>query len=163
MDLKLQASIYITNSNDAEALIDQALSLIEPYRENVLGISLGNEQLADWNLSALSVSMVHEHVQYLRSNTDLPVTYNFAGETLRPNSSFWNQQGAELLKELDYVNVHSYAGFFDNRWNPSWTPQQQLDVLIADEALFRDTLDSLDSATPRLSWGNWMASQWLCR
>ena len=160
MDLKLQAGIYIANGSDAEALIDQALSLIEPHREHVLGISLGNEQLADWNPSALSVSMVHEHVQYLRSNTDLPVTYNFAGETLRPNSSFWNQEGAELLKELDYVNVHSYAGFFDNRWNPSWTPQQQLEVLIADEALFRDTLDNLGLRDTPLVLGEtgWQAS-----
>jgi hypothetical protein len=143
LDLKLQAGIYITNDSDAEALIDQALSLIEPYQDHVLGISLGNEQLADWNSSALSVSMVRETVQYLRNSTDLPVTYNFAGETLRPDSSFWSQQGNELLKELDYVNVHSYAGFFDNRWNPSWTPQQQMEVLIADEALFRDALDNL--------------------
>ena len=87
--------------------------------------------------------MVRETVQYLRNSTDLPVTYNFAGETLRPDSSFWSQQGNELLKELDYVNVHSYAGFFDNRWNPSWTPQQQMEVLIDDEALFRDALDNL--------------------
>ena len=143
LDLKLQAGIYINGNSDAEALIDQALSLIEPHKEHVLGISLGNEQLADWNPSALTVSTVREHVQYLRNHTDLPITYNFAGETLRPGSSFWDQQGAELLKELDYVNVHSYAGFFDNRWNPDWTPQQQLEVLIADEALFRDTLDTL--------------------
>ena len=143
LDLKLQAGIYINGNSDAEALIDQALSLIEPHKEHVLGISLGNEQLADWNPSALTVSTVREHVQYLRNHTDLPMTFNFAGETLRPGSSFWDQQGAELLKELDYVNVHSYAGFFDNRWNPDWTPQQQLEVLIADEALFRDTLDTL--------------------
>ena len=143
LDLKLQAGIYINGNSDAEALIDQALSLIEPHKEHVLGISLGNEQLADWNPSALTVSTVREHVQHLRNHTDLPMTYNFAGETLRPGSSFWDQQGAELLKELDYVNVHSYAGFFDNRWNPDWTPQQQLEVLIADEALFRDTLDTL--------------------
>lgn len=143
LDLKLQAGIYINGNSDAEALIDQALSLIEPHKEHVLGISLGNEQLADWNSSALTVSTVREHVQHLRNHTDLPITYNFAGETFRPGSSFWDQQGAELLKELDYVNVHSYAGFFDNRWNPDWTPQQQLEVLIADEALFRDILDNL--------------------
>ncbi len=143
LNLKLQAGVYINNNSDAEALINQALSLIEPHQDHVLGISLGNEQLADWNPSALSVSTVREHVQHLRKHTDLPITYNFAGETLRPSSSLWEQQGAELLKELDYINVHSYAGFFDNRWNPAWTPQQQLDVLIADEALFRNTLDNL--------------------
>ena len=39
--------------------------------------------------------------------------------------------------------------------NPSWTPQQQLDVLIADEAFV--TLDSLTHNHP-LSWGKLMAS-----
>jgi len=119
------------------------LSAEQPGGTTQLGISLGNEQLAVWNSSALTVSTVREHVQHLRNHTDLPITYNFAGETFRPGSSFWDQQGAELLKELDYINVHSYAGFFDNRWNPDWTPQQQLEVLIADEALFCDILDNL--------------------
>ena len=160
LDLKLQAGIYINSDSDAEALINQALSLIEPYQDHVLGISLGNEQLADWNPAALSVSQVREHVQHLRNHTDLPITYNFAGETLRPNSSFWGQQGAELLKELDYINVHSYAGFFDNRWNPEWTPEQQLQTLIADEALFRNTLDTLGLQSTPLILGEtgWQGS-----
>ena len=160
LDLKLQSGIYINSNSDAEVLISQALSLIEPYQDHVLGISLGNEQLADWNPSALPVSTVREHVQYLRNHTDLPITYNFAGETLRPSSSFWEQQGAELLKELHYVNVHSYGGFFDNRWNPAWTPHQQLDVLIADEALFRNTLDSLELQNTPLILGEtgWQGS-----
>ena len=141
LDLKVQAGIYITNGSNAEQLIDQALDVIQPYEQHILGLSLGNEQLADWNPSALQVSDVREHVQMFRERSDLLITYNFAGETLRPESSFWSQQGEALLRELDYINVHSYAGFFDNRLNPEWTPQRQLQVLKTDEALFRSVLD----------------------
>ncbi len=144
LDLRVQAGIYITNDNDAAQLIDQALEVIQPYEQYILGISLGNEQLADWNPSALPVSDVREQVQMFRERSDLSITYNFAGETLRPDSSFWSQEGDALLQELDYINVHSYAGFFDNRSNSEWTPQKQLEVLKADESLFRDVLDSFD-------------------
>ena len=144
LDLKVQAGIYITDDSDAAQLIDQALEVIQPYEQYILGFSLGNEQLADWNPSALLVSDVREQVQMFRERSDLSITYNFAGETLRPDSSFWIQEGDALLQELDYINVHSYAGFFDNRSNSEWTPQKQLEVLKADESLFRDVLDSFD-------------------
>ncbi len=144
LDLKVQAGIYITNGSNAEQLIDQALDVIQPYEQHILGLSLGNEQLADWNPSALQVSDVREHVQMFRERSDLLITYNFAGETLRPESSFWSQQGEALLQDLDYINVHSYAGFFDNRLNPEWTPQRQLEVLKTDEALFRSVLDGFN-------------------
>ena len=144
LDLKVQAGIYITDDSDAAQLIDQALEVIQPYEQYILGFSLGNEQLADWNPSALPVSDVLEQVQMFRERSDLSITYNFAGETLRPDSSFWSQEGDALLQELDYINVHSYAGFFDNRSNSEWTPQKQLEVLKADESLFRDVLDSFD-------------------
>ncbi|QNI54246.1 hypothetical protein SynBIOSE41_01734 [Synechococcus sp. BIOS-E4-1] len=143
LDLKVQAGIYITNESDAAQLINQALEVIQPYEQYILGFSLGNEQLADWSPSELRVNDVREQVQVFRDRSDLQITYNFAGETLRPDSSFWNQQGNKLLQELDYVNVHSYAGFFDNRSNPEWTPQKQMEVLKADESLFRSALDSL--------------------
>ncbi|KZR91534.1 Serralysin A precursor [Synechococcus sp. MIT S9509] len=143
LDLKVQAGIYITNESDAAQLINHALEVIQPYEQYILGFSLGNEQLADWSPSELRVNDVREQVQVFRDRSDLPITYNFAGETLRPDSSFWNQQGNKLLQELDYVNVHSYAGFFDNRSNPEWTPQKQMEVLKADESLFRSALDSL--------------------
>jgi len=134
LPLKLQAGIWITTDAAADAAIEQALTVIEPYREHVLAISLGNEQLADWNSSDLTVDQMLRQVAFFRQRSDLPLTYNFSGETFRPWSSFWAQDGGRLLEALDYINVHSYAGFFDNRTNPDWTPERQLEVLKADEA-----------------------------
>ena len=160
LDLKVQPGIYITNESDAAQLIDQALEIAQPYEQYILGFSLGNEQLADWNPSAIRVADVREQIQMFRERSDLSITYNFAGETLRPYSSFWNQEGDKLLQELDYINVHSYAGFFENRSNAEWTPQDQIEVLKADESLFRSILDSFDLVDTPLILGEtgWQSS-----
>jgi len=141
LNLKVQAGIYLRKDSDAEQKIVSALQTINSHPDLVIGVSLGNEQLADWNNTGLTVADVIQHVNFFREFSDIPLTYNFSGETLRGNSSFWAQNGEELLRTLDYINVHSYAGFFDNRWNPEWTPGSQLEVLKLDEALFRKTLD----------------------
>ena len=153
LDLKVQAGVYITSNNDPLQLINDAVDILQPYEQYVLGVSLGNEQLADWNPNALEVSDVLQHVEMFRALSDMSITYNFSGETLRSDSSFWNQQGADLLQSLDYVNVHSYAGFFDNRFNPEWTPELQMNVLKQDEALFRSILDGFDLADTPLILG----------
>lgn len=143
LPLKVQVGIWIATDAGAESLIADALAVIEPFREHVLAVSLGNEQLADWNSSDLTVDQLLGQVAFFREQSDLPLTYNFSGETFRPWSSFWNQDGGRLLAALDFLNVHSYAGFFDNRFNPAWTPERQLEVLRADEALFAEMLADL--------------------
>lgn len=160
LPLKLQAGIWITTDAAADAAIEQALAVIEPYREHVLAISLGNEQLADWNSSDLTVDELLRQVAFFRERSDLPLTYNFSGETFRPWSSFWGQDGGRLLEALDYINVHSYAGFFDNRTNPDWTPERQLEVLKADEADLSQMLADLGIGEKPLVLGEtgWQAA-----
>ena len=160
LPIQVQVGIYITTDSNAKGLIEQALTVIEPYQQHVLAVSLGNEQLADWNRSDLTVDQVLRQVTYFRERSNLPLTYNFSGETFRTWSSFWNQDGGRLLKTLDYINVHSYAGFFDNRFNPDWTPERQLAVLQADEAFFAEMLEQLEIADKPLVLGEtgWQGS-----
>ena len=107
-------------------------------------MSLGNEQVVDWNTwSSLTVPQLIGLVQYFKSQSTLPVTYNFAGETFLPGASQWNQNLTGLLQELDYVNVHSYGGFFDNRNNPAWTPALQLSSVQSFESMLNDKFTSL--------------------
>jgi len=144
LPIKVQPGIYITRDADARAQIDSALDIINPYADKVIGVSLGNEQIVDWNASAtLTVPEVIDQVAYFKNQSDIPVTYNFAGETFLPGASQWDQNLAGLVDQLDYINVHSYAGFFDNRNNPAWTPERQLDSLKSYETLLSTTLDSL--------------------
>jgi len=154
LPLTVQPGIYITGDAEARGQIDSALSIITPYADKVVGVSLGNEQIVDWNAAAtLTVPEVIGHVQYFKSLSSLPVTYNFAGETFLPGASQWDQNLAGLVQELDYINVHSYGGFFDNRTNPDWTPQRQLDAVKAYEGLLADTLDSLGQGSKPIVLG----------
>ena len=153
LPLKVQVGIWISTDSTAHDLIDQALTIIGPYRQHVLAVSLGNEQLADWNSSDLTVDELLGQVAHFRQQSDLPLTYNFSGETFRPWSSFWNQDGGRLLAALDFINVHAYAGFFGNRTNPDWTPQRQLEVLQADEAAWAGMLVDLGLADTPLILG----------
>ena len=154
LPIKVQPGIYITNNADARAQIDSALAIINPYADKTVGVSLGNEQLVDWNTTAtLTVPQVIDQVAYFKSKSTLPVTYDFAGETFLPGASQWNQNLAELLKKLDYVSVHSYAGFFDNRNNPAWTPAAQLNSLKSYEAMLSDRMSSLGLASTPIILG----------
>ncbi len=154
LPIKVQPGIYITNNADARAQIDSALAIINPYADKIVGVSLGNEQLVDWNTTAtLTVPQVINQVAYFKSKSTLPVTYDFAGETFLPGASQWNQNLAELLKKLDYVSVHSYAGFFDNRNNPAWTPAAQLNSLKSYEAMLSDRMSSLGLASTPIILG----------
>jgi len=160
LPLKVQVGVYITADAEADELIEHALEVIAAHREHVLAVSLGNEQLADWNSSDLSVDDLLRQVAFFRQRSDLPLTYNFSGETFRSWSSFWPQDGSRLLEAIDYINVHSYAGFFDNRFNPTWTPDRQLAVLQQDEAALAAVLADLGMAEKPLVLGEtgWQAA-----
>ena len=144
LPLKVQPGIWITQDAGAREQIDSALAIIAPYSDKVVGVSLGNEQVVDWNTwSSLTVPQLTSLVEYFKSQSAFPVTYNFAGETFLPDSSQWDQDLASLLQELDYVNVHSYGGFFDNRNNPAWTPALQLASVQSFESMLGDKFAAL--------------------
>ena len=148
LPLKVQVGIFITNDATARSQIDSTLAVITPYSKSVLAVSLGNEQIVDWNAAnTLTVPQVIGHVQYFKSKSTLPVTYNFAGETFLPGASQWGQNLAGLVKALDYVNVHTYGDFFANRTNPAWTPTLQLNAVKSYEKRLADTFASLGLAS----------------
>ena len=154
LPLKVQPGIYITGDADARGQIDSALSIIAAYEDKVLGVSLGNEQLADWNPSAtLTASEVIGQVDYFKTVSSLPVTYDFSAPTLLPGSSQWGHNLAGLVQELDYVSVHDYGGFFENRNNPGWTPELQLASVRSYEAMLADTLVSLGAGSKPIILG----------
>ena len=160
LDLKVQAGIYLTVASDANQAINESLNILQPHLNHVIGVSLGNEQLADWNNTGLRVEDVLNHAAIFRNQSDLPITYNFSGETFRDNSSFWPQGGERLLAELDYINVHSYGGFFGNRNNPSWTSERQVSIVDQDGKLFQRILDNFNISEKPLILGEtgWQSS-----
>jgi len=77
LDLKVQPGFYLTVASDANRVITESLNILRPYFNHVIGISLGNEQLADWNNTGLRVDEVLNHAAIFRSKSDLQNPYNF--------------------------------------------------------------------------------------
>ena len=146
LELKVQVGVWISTDSGSRDLLDQALATVEGYEDHVLSLSLGNEQLADWNSSDMTPSQLADHIDYVRENSTVPVTYNFSDATLRAGSSFWSQDGAAVLPKLDYINVHDYGATFsnNNRWNPSYTPDSQLQIIRSDSDWIEGLFDQLN-------------------
>jgi len=145
LDLKVQVGIWITSDGGSRALLDQALATVAGHQARVLSLSLGNEQLADWNSSDMTPGQLADQINYVRQRSTVPLTYNFSDSTLRSGSSFWSQGGSDALRLLDYVNVHDYGATFanNNRWNPGYTPQAQLDIIRSDSDWLAGLFDQL--------------------
>ena len=148
LDLKVQVGVWISTDSGSRDLLDRALATVEGHEEHVLSLSLGNEQLADWNTSDMTPAQLADQIDYIRQRSTVPLTYNFSDATFRSGSSFWSRGGADVLPLLDYVNVHDYGATFanDNRWNPSYTPAVQLQIIRSDSDWIAGLFDSLGLA-----------------
>lgn len=81
--------------------LDQIASLANRYKSIVLGISIGNENTAHWHPNKMSPATLCEHAGYLKSKTDLPITFCEGAHE-------WRAQGIELAKIVDFISIHVY-------------------------------------------------------
>ena len=149
LDLKVQVGVWISTDSGSRGLLDAALATVEGHEEHVMSLSLGNEQLADWNSSDMTPDQLADQINYVRERSSVPLTYNFSDATFRDGSSFWSRGGAEVLPLLDYVNMHDYGATFanNNRWNPGYTPEDQLQIIRSDSDWVAGLFDSLGMST----------------
>ena len=162
LDLKVQVGVWISTDSGSRGLLDAALATVEGHEEHVMSLSLGNEQLADWNSSDMTPPQLADQIDYVRERSTVPLTYNFSDATFREGSSFWSRGGAEVLPLLDYVNMHDYGATFanNNRWNPGYTPADQLEIIRSDSDWVDGLFDSLDMSTVPVVLGEtgWQSS-----
>lgn len=84
--------------NDAE--LDKLIALVKKYPDEVLAVSVGNENTPEWGAHLVSEERLIEHAKKLKANLDKPVTF-CEGFYEWPNLK-------ELPKYLDFISVHSY-------------------------------------------------------
>jgi len=128
LDIKVQFGADVDNDGHAEALIDQAVAVASKYPEYTLGLSVGNERIG--LTRQLTAAQVLRHAEYAKRKHGIPVTYNFYEYTIPGMST----QDLELIRGLDYINVHLYGGHHGKRSDASWTPQKQL-LAVRDEQM----------------------------
>lgn len=138
LDIKVQFGADIDNDGHAEQLIDQALKVASKYPEYTLGLSVGNERIG--LTRQLSPQQVLRHAEYAKRKYGIPVTYNFYEYTIPGMSN----DDLDLIRGLDYVNVHLYGGHHGKRYDGSWTPQQQLLAVRDEQMQLMDKIGSLN-------------------
>lgn len=81
--------------------LDQVAVLANRYKDIVLAVSVGNENTAHWHPNKMSAATLVEHAKYLKSKTDLPITFCEGAHE-------WRNQGTELAKIVDFISIHVY-------------------------------------------------------
>lgn len=81
--------------------LDQLAELANQYKDIVLAVSIGNENTAHWHPNKMSPETLCEHAKYLKSKTDLPVSFCEAAYE-------WRTQDVELAKIVDFLSIHVY-------------------------------------------------------
>lgn len=84
--------------NDAE--LDKLIALVKEFPEQVVAVSVGNENTPPWGAHMVSEERLIEHVRKLREELSHPVTF-CEGYFEWPHIS-------RLGRELDIISVHSY-------------------------------------------------------
>lgn len=121
--------------------IDAAIRLANEYPDIVKIIAVGNEAMVDWQAHFVPARIILKYVNVLQTaRTDGRIPE----ETLITTSDNWaalggepryrNEDLEELMRQLDYVSLHTYA-FHDTYYNPElqWAPLPDEKKLSLDE------------------------------
>ena len=92
--------IAVNKVNNIKQLDDLA-KLANSYKDIVLGVSIGNENMAHWHPEKVTPESLVNHAKILKSKTDLPITFCEAAYE-------WREQGVELAKVVDFISIHVY-------------------------------------------------------
>ena len=99
--------------------LDLLAKLANEYKEHMLAVAVGNECTSDWHHNLMSPETVAAHVRYLKSKTDIPVSFC-------EGAYYWRTKGQVIAKEVDFISIHSY---------PMWNKvplEKALDYTIQD-------------------------------
>ncbi len=84
--------------NDGE--VEKLIELVKQYPEEVLAVSVGNENTPDWGARIVPEERLIQHAKKLKAALNKPVTFcEGASDWLRLNN---------LAKEVDFLGIHSY-------------------------------------------------------
>jgi len=84
--------------NDDE--IERLINLVKEYPDQVLAVSIGNENTPSWGARIVSEERLIEHADRLKAGLNIPVTFC--------EGVFEWPKLQELAKHLDFISVHSY-------------------------------------------------------
>lgn len=107
--------------------LDAMLHLSESYKNHVLALSVGNENTSDWHPHLISEEALISHVLYLKSKTDLLITFC-------EGAYFWHQN-KKLAEVVDFISIHSY---------PQWQKKSLLESIEMTKRDYEKTVELFD-------------------
>ena len=105
--------------------LDEMIDIAKTYDQIVFAVSIGNENTSDWHPNLMPESSLIDHVQYVKSKINKPVTFC-------EGQYFWLHNKA-LANVVDVISIHSY---------PQW---QSLQLQDAIEKTKNDILETKDT------------------
>lgn len=128
IDIKVQLGVYVQSGDEPynQAELARAVALAKQYRDIVLAVSVGNENMVVWSFNKLTPETMAGYITKLRGQITQPVTSD-------DNWLFWSGAPNTITDVIDFVSLHTYTEldtqYPDIAWN--W---QQLSVPVASRA-----------------------------
>lgn len=87
------------------AKLDELCRLANSFPNEVLAVSVGNENTADWHSNKISPSRIAEYVRYVKTKVSCPVTFC-------EGANYYRDHNHEIAEAVDVISIHCY---------PVWT------------------------------------------
>ena len=136
LNIKVQLGVYVQSGNDNfnQAQLARAVALANDYRDIVLAVSVGNENMVVWSFNKISPEVMAGYISKVRSQITQPITTD-------DNYLFWASSPTVVTDVIDFASLHTYPEldtYFDpTRWD--WklkdVPAAQRAAAMMDAAL----------------------------
>jgi len=142
LDIKVHLGAYVISGNESfnQAEIARAIALANAYPESVLAVSVGNETMVSWSFNAISPAKMTAYITQVRAGVTQPVTTD-------DNWAFFASAPTDLLKQIDFVALHTYSlldtvsapGSWD--WQQTAIPEAQRAAAMMDASIAKAKAD----------------------
>ena len=128
IDMKVQLGAYIQSGNDGanQAEIARTVALAKQYRDIVLAVSIGNENMVSWSFNPVTPEIMGGYLAKVRGQITQPVTSD-------DNYAFWAAAPNVITDTVDFVSIHTYPEL-DTVYNAMLWDWQQKSVPLASRA-----------------------------
>jgi exo-beta-1,3-glucanase (GH17 family) len=138
IDIKVQLGVYIQSGDEAfnQAEIARAAALAKQYRDIILAVSVGNENMVSWSFNAVTPETMAGYIGKLRGQITQPLTTD-------DNWLFWSTAPSTITDLIDFASLHTYPEL-DTVFNPGlWDWQQTAAAPAARAAAMMDAAIAL--------------------
>ncbi len=135
IDMKMQLGIYVQSGNEAftQAEIARGVALANDsrYRDIVLAVSVGNENMVSWSFNAIKPEVMAGYLAQVRSQIRQPVTTD-------DNWAFWATAPTVITDQIDFVSLHTYTELDTQYPDIAWNWQQKATPVATRAAAMMD-------------------------